>query len=109
MAQNIVSGVGNYVKAEALYLAGLSPDRQVITLQDEDYENLCEAVKGVLQASYKDCGASIRDYVTTDGEKGQASTKFKVYGKKFDPCGNGVVRTKTKDGRVTHWCPAVQN
>lgn len=109
MAQNIISGVGNYVKAEALYRAGLSPHRQVITLQDEDYERLCESVKEVLRLAYNDHGASIRDYVQTNVEKGEATLEFKVYGRKFDPLGNPVMRTETKDGRVTHWCPAIQN
>lgn len=108
MAQGVISGVGNYVKAESLYRAGLSPHRTVLTLKDDDYENLCNSVKEVLRLAYNDNGASIRDYVQTNGEKGEATLEFKVYGLKHDPLGNEVIRENTKDGRVTHWCPAIQ-
>jgi DNA-formamidopyrimidine glycosylase len=108
MHQGVVCGVGNYVKAEALYRAKLSPHRQVISLQDEDYENLCKAVKGVLHAAYNDHGASIRNYSQVDGTRGEATLDFKIYGQKTDPDGHLVERTPTKDGRITHWCPAVQ-
>lgn len=109
MAQNVVCGVGNYVKAEALYRAGLSPHRQVITLGDDDYVRLCDAVKDVLRRAYVDGGASIRDYVQTDGSEGEATLEFKVYGRKFDPLGNPIKKEPTRDGRETHWCPAIQN
>lgn len=108
MSQGVISGVGNYVKAESLYRAELSPNRQVITLRDDDYENLCRAIQEVLGAAYKDGGASIRDYTQVDGQKGGATLEFKVYGKKKDLLGNEVVKTETKDGRVTHWCPSIQ-
>ena len=109
MSQNVISGVGNYVKAESLYRAGLSPHRTVFSMKDEDYENLNRSIKEVLRAAYVDRGASIRDYVQVDGQRGEATLEFKVYGCKSDPLGNPVIREETADGRVTHWCPSVQS
>lgn len=108
MSQSVVSGVGNYVKAESLYRAGLSPHRIVLSLKDEDYEKLCNAIKDVLLQAYQDGGASMKDYVQTDGQRGKATLQFMVYGRKTDPVGNPVIKEMTKDGRVTHWCPSVQ-
>lgn len=108
MNQSIICGVGNYVKAEALYRARLSPHRTVFSLNDDDFSLLNRSIKEVLRAAYKDQGASIRDYKTVDGKEGAASLSFMVYGRKKDPTGNNVIRETTRDGRATHWCPEVQ-
>ena len=108
MSQGVISGVGNYVKAESLYRAGLSPHRTVLSLKDEDYAALNRCIKEVLQSAYNDRGASIRDYQDVNGQKGTATLEFKVYGRDKDPLGNEILKIETKDGRVTHWCPAIQ-
>lgn len=108
MNQSIISGVGNYVKAEALYRSQLSPHRTVFTLNDDDFSRLNSCIKEVLRAAYRDQGASIRDYRTVDGEAGSATLSFKAYGMKSDPEGRKIIRETTLDGRTTHWCPEVQ-
>jgi len=108
MNQTIVCGVGNYVKAEALYRAKISPHRLVGSLSSEDMSDLNDAVQYVLKTSYTFKGATLRDYRSITGEAGQASRRFLVYGHKEDPAGNAVVKEKTTDGRTTHWVPDVQ-
>jgi len=108
MDQSLVSGVGNYVKAEALYRAKISPYRIVDSLDAAEMSDLNASVKSVLRQAYADQGASIRDYRQPNGTTGQATLQFKVYGKKQDPDGNKVVKEETPDGRITHWCPDVQ-
>lgn len=108
MDQATVCGVGNYVKAEALYSSKISPYRTVDSLKDEELSLLNSSIKAVLRQAYADQGASIRDYKKTDGSAGQATLRFKVYGKKSTPEGNTVIKSETPDGRTTHWCPDVQ-
>lgn len=108
MHQSVVCGVGNYVKAEALYRAQLSPWRLVGSLSTKELSALNSAVKSVLRQAYSDQGATISSYRNASGEKGSASLHFMVYGKKYDPHENSVVREKTDDGRTTHWVPSVQ-
>lgn len=108
MDQTVVSGVGNYIKAEALYLAELSPHRRVGDLKMSEVKRLREQVINVMRASYNNDGATIRSYLNVDGTKGGMKTRFLVYGNQTDPLGNPVVREETKDGRTTHWVPAVQ-
>lgn len=108
MNQSVVSGVGNYVKAEALYLAELSPHREVSSCNSADLEHLRRQIVNVMLASYNNNGATIRSYLNVDGTKGGMKTRFLVYGNQTDPLGNPVVKEETKDGRTTHWVPSVQ-
>lgn len=108
MDQSLISGVGNYVKAESLYRAQLSPHRQIQTLSPTDLSRLRHAVQTVLQEAYLRGGASIQTYRDFDGNEGEYSQRFFVYNQDQDPNGNKVVREKTADGRTTHWVPAVQ-
>ncbi len=108
MDQSIVCGVGNYVKAEALYRARLSPHRTVGSLSGEELSSLNDSIKLVLRQAYKNRGASIKTYADYDGIGGDAAFEFAVYGKKNDPAGNAVVKEKTDDGRTTHWVPSIQ-
>jgi formamidopyrimidine-DNA glycosylase len=108
MNQSVISGVGNYVKAESLYRAKISPNRACSSLTDEELSTLNFCVKSVLKAAYEINGATLRDYKNTSGARGEASSFFLVYGKKVDLEGNEVVREETKDGRTTHWVPSVQ-
>tara|TARA_R110000824_G_scaffold262213_3_gene450964 strand:+ start:923 stop:1723 length:801 start_codon:yes stop_codon:yes gene_type:complete len=108
MDQTIVSGVGNYVKAESLYRAKLSPHRLVGSLSSSELKSLNVCIQAVLRQAYDSRGASISSYSDIDGKEGKASLLFMVYGKKNGPCGNNVVREKTEDGRTTHWVPNIQ-
>ena len=108
MDQSIVCGVGNYVKAESLYRAQLSPNRKVESLQPVDFSRLKHSIQSVLQEAYKRGGASIQTYRDFDGNEGEYSQRFLVYNQQQDPDGNKVVREQTSDGRTTHWVPAVQ-
>lgn len=108
MDQRCVSGVGNYVKAEALWAARLSPHRTCADLRDHEVAALCDAVVGVMRASYASGGATIHTYVNPDGSTGGAQQRFAAYGRRHDPAGLEVKRETTLDGRTTWWVPEWQ-
>lgn len=108
MDQGSVSGVGNYIKAEALYRAKISPHRHVASLLTDDLTLLRQSIIDVMKESYASKGATIKTYVTVDGQAGGAQFAFRVYGQKADPDGRPVVKEETLDGRTTHWVPGVQ-
>jgi len=108
MDQSLISGVGNYVKAESLYRAQLSPHRQVQSLSPTDMSRLKQSIQLVLNEAYNRGGASIQTYRDFEGNEGEYSQRFLVYNQDKDPNGNSVVKEKTADGRTTHWVPAVQ-
>lgn len=108
MNQGIFSGVGNYIRAEALYLSKLSPWRAANLLKADEVELLCKSIVSVMEESYQHQGATIHTYKTAYGEEGRYSTLFKVYGQKKDPDGRKIVKQLTPDKRSIHWCPEVQ-
>lgn len=105
MDQSIVSGIGNYVKAECLWLSKISPHLSVSELTDEQIFSLNNSVKKVLRESYDSGGATIRTYENFNGENGEYAHRFLVYNRKTDADGNCVLRERTPDGRTTHWSP----
>tara|TARA_Y100000310_G_scaffold208719_1_gene209330 strand:+ start:829 stop:1632 length:804 start_codon:yes stop_codon:yes gene_type:complete len=109
MDQSIIAGVGNYIKADSLWLAQLSPYRCIDSLNNTELSNLNHAIKQVMQESFQRGGASIKTYKQFDGTEGEYSNRFLVYNQKVDPNGNEVVRELTEDGRTTHWVPKIQN
>lgn len=108
MDQSIVSGVGNYVRAEALYRCRLSPHRAVSATSALERSALKAAIQDVLSEAYKRRGASIRDYRDPEGGEGEYNNFFLVYNQKMDPLGNEVLREEAEDGRTIHWVPALQ-
>ena len=108
MDQKVVSGIGNYLKAEALYRARINPHATVGDLDDDDLEVLRVAADDCIRRSYAAQGATLRDYRQIDGSAGQATFEFLCYGQVTDPNGHAVVRESTPDNRTTHWVPQVQ-
>lgn len=102
MDQGILSGCGNYIKAEALYYAKISPLRRMSTLTEREIERLYEGVRIIPRLAYNNKGVSLRDYADADGKKGKHSAALKVYGKA------SAKKTKTPDGRTTYWDPKRQ-
>lgn len=108
MDQSLFSGVGNYIRAEALYLAKISPWRPANQISKDDALILFQNCINVMQESYQYQGATIQTYKTVYGEEGRYSSCFKVYGKKVDPLGNQIIKEDTPDKRTIHWCPFIQ-
>lgn len=108
MDQGLFSGVGNYIRAEALYACKLSPWRKAKQLSQDEIKTLCQAIVDVMQESYQHQGATIHTYKTVYGEEGKYATLFKVYGQKKDPLGNKIITQQTPDKRTIHWCPDIQ-
>ncbi len=108
MDQKIIAGVGNYIKAESLYLAKISPHRTVDSLSDSELLFLKNKIQDVMKESFRSGGATIRTYKNFDGTSGGYGSRFIVYNQKSDPMGNVVVKEATKDKRTTHWVPDIQ-
>ena len=102
MNQNIISGCGNYIKAEVLYYAEISPLRKVGSITKGESEKLYEGLRIVSRVSYNHKGLSLKDYANENGKKGYYEHKLRIYGKR------SAMRTKTADGRTTYWDPDKQ-
>jgi len=108
MDQSVVSGVGNYLKSETLYAAGIKPSRTVESLTEAEFDNLNQSIHNIIRVSYSQGGATIKNYRQPNGKSGVFSRRFAVYNCKTDPYNNIIVKEKTKDGRSTFWVPELQ-
>ena len=108
MNQKNVSGIGNYLKAECLYDAQISPHRFCQHITKEESDRLFHACRRIINLSYQTGGATIKNYRKPNGKKGLYSQRFAVYNQKTSPCGNEIIKEKTLDKRTTHWVPAIQ-
>ena len=97
MAQNKVAGIGNYLKAEVLYAAKICPHAIIGDLTDEQLAALETQLLTIPAASYR------------SKRRIGPPCPLLVYDTRKDPSGNLVVKTKTLDGRNSHWVPAVQD
>ena len=53
MDQSIIAGVGNYIKADSLWLAKISPHKTVADLTDGELAILNRSIKKVIRESYE--------------------------------------------------------
>ena len=108
--QTVLAGMGNIYVDESLFLAGLSPERRVDTLSEEEIFKLHHAIQNVLQAGIDARGTSFRDYRDANGEKGSFERELQVYGRGGKPCQvcGQTLERKRLAGRTTVYCPRCQ-
>lgn len=108
--QGAVAGIGNIYADEALWRAGLHPERRCGAVSPADAEALRDAIVEVLSAGVARGGSTMRDYVDSRGDRGSYLEVAAVYGRTGQPCrrcGTAIVKV-TVVGRGTHLCPTCQ-
>jgi formamidopyrimidine-DNA glycosylase len=108
--QRALAGLGNIYADEALFAAGLHPQRPASSLSDSEVERLHEAIGRVLTAALDDRGASFSDYVDASGREGRHQFRVQVFRRTGQPCyvcGREIARVKVA-GRSSHFCPRCQ-
>lgn len=133
MNQKIIgSGIGNYLVAEILYRAKISPHRKIKKLSKEDSYYLSKKIKYTIKLSYFNNITGYMKYLTKNLPKeyykpknyhpeiklGKDKFEFLVYSdrgseKKTDSKGNKIkkeiiITTGQYKNRKTHWVPDVQ-
>ena len=86
MDSHIVVGVGNIYANEALFLAGIRPDRQAGKIALARYQKLAESIKFVLERSIEQGGTTLRNFVNESGKPGYFKQQLNVYGRSGQPC-----------------------
>jgi len=86
MDSHIVVGVGNIYANEALFSAGIRPDRAAGRVSRARYAALADEVKRVLARSIKQGGTTLRDFVGSDGNPGYFRQQLNVYGRGGEGC-----------------------
>jgi formamidopyrimidine-DNA glycosylase len=108
MDQSVFSGVGNYLRAEILYVTKISPWRKLVDVSYDELDAIGTAAHDIMSKSYVSGGATLHTFKDANGHAGAYASKFLVYGRKTDPLGNAVIKEDTPDGRTIHWVREVQ-
>ena len=111
--QRTVAGLGNIYVCEALWRAGISPNRSAASVAGAvRSERLAAAIRSVLLDAIAAGGSTLRDYAHTDGELGYFQHAFAVYDREGEACSKpgcgGTVKRIVQSGRSTFYCPRCQ-
>ncbi|MES3006708.1 MAG: bifunctional DNA-formamidopyrimidine glycosylase/DNA-(apurinic or apyrimidinic site) lyase [Pseudomonadota bacterium] len=111
MDSHVVVGVGNIYANEALFMAGIRPNRAAGRVSAERYERLASCIKEILARAITQGGTTLRDFVGGDGKPGYFKQSLHVYGRGGDACTTcGEVLQEIRLGqRSTVFCPHCQH
>lgn len=96
----IIGGIGNYLLSEILHRAGISPWITWKEVSENDRKNIYRVAKKTILQSYLCRGATIENYESITGEKGESTFYFQVYGRSKDEQKHKVVSQKGPHGRT---------
>ncbi len=117
--QNVIAGCGNYLRAEALYIAKISPFRKIRDLSQEEIIKLFDILNQLAWYYYDEKKGRELNIINN---KHKLSAKFKksgpskykpesgyfhVYRQKEDTLGNKVLK-KEINNRTIHYVPSIQ-
>ncbi|ANS73759.1 5-hydroxymethyluracil DNA glycosylase [Paenibacillus yonginensis] len=108
--QEYIVGLGNIYVDEALFRAGIHPERPADSLRDEEWTALYQSIISTLTEAVEAGGSSIKSYVNGQGEMGMFQQQLQIYGRKNESCSRcgGVIEKSVVGGRGTHYCPRCQ-
>jgi len=110
MNGQVVVGVGNIYASEALFMAGIHPQRAAGRISAQRYASLVDAIRDVLNRAIKMGGTSLRDFVNADGAPGYFTQELLVYNRAGGDCFQcgGRIRQKVIGQRSSYFCPVCQ-
>ncbi|WP_263081660.1 bifunctional DNA-formamidopyrimidine glycosylase/DNA-(apurinic or apyrimidinic site) lyase [Endozoicomonas sp. Mp262] len=110
MDNHVVVGVGNIYANEALFKAGIRPDRPCGKISQTRYERLVIAIRETLVKAIEQGGTTLRDFVGGDGKPGYFKQELAVYGRAGQncvKCGNTITEIRLGN-RSTCFCKRCQ-
>jgi formamidopyrimidine-DNA glycosylase len=110
LKQELICGIGNIYADEALFEAGVRPDRPAGSLKIDEFKALSRAIKKVLKKGIKYRGTTFRDYRDGFNQEGNFQKHLQVYGKTGEkcPCCKAPLSRQIIGGRSSHYCGRCQ-
>jgi formamidopyrimidine-DNA glycosylase len=110
MNSQIVVGVGNIYASEALFRAGIHPQRAAGRIAAARMQQLVAAIRTVLHEAIRAGGTTLRDYRGGDGNPGYFKQQLNVYERGGKPCPlcGIVLQHITQGQRSTYYCKNCQ-
>ena len=106
MDGKVVVGVGNIYANEALFLAGIHPQRAANRISLKRMDVLAKHIKQVLTCAIEAGGTTLKDFVGSDGRPGYFKQQLNVYGRAGMPCPvcQELLRELRQNNRTTVYC-----
>jgi len=111
--QRVVAGIGNVLKSEILFVAGVNPFTPAASLGDETANRLIDIALRLMKANVLDSTQTLTPRIgrRTTGSMNPHAALW-VYGRGGQPCrrcGTAIRSAKTGvDARITFWCQNCQ-
>jgi formamidopyrimidine-DNA glycosylase len=106
MDNHIVVGVGNIYATEALFLAGIHPQRPAGLVSEIEMTKLVDVIKNILTKAIQQGGTTLKDFVNGEGKPGYFSQQLQVYGRQGFPCFscNKILQSMRIGQRTSVYC-----
>ncbi len=112
MNQKYIAGIGNYLRADALWLSQISPFRKVKDISDQELARLFYNCRLMIWGLYnRQLGVRIGIIKASDKMPVDYGRVFFAYFEKTDIYGNQIVKEESFEGsqkRFIYWAPAHQ-
>jgi endonuclease-8 len=112
--QHFLGGVGNYLRTEFLFFAGIHPDKRPVDLSDEELKSFGETVLTITHRTYQTGGITLDEERVDKLKKlGKKRKTYRFYafnreGETCHFCGNPIKKIQ-KSGRRLYLCPQCQS
>lgn len=111
--QGLLAGIGNYLRSEILFFAGVAPGRRPRDLSTQERQRLARTILDITQQAYRQAGVTNRaEWVSLARQQGatRRGWRFAVFerdGKPCHACGGEIERISMASRRLYH-CPRCQ-
>jgi endonuclease-8 len=100
--QQVLAGIGNIYRSEALYVCGHNPWMSQEDISDEELVKLIECAANLMRANLPHVE---RDF----GRRGEGRSVYRRAGRPCRRCGAAVrARALGEQARIAYWCPTCQ-
>lgn len=113
LEQSCLAGLGNYLRSEILFIAGVHPRARPTDLDDARLHELARAVRATVRRAYQTGGITTDAATVAEAKRaGQRKRQYRHWvfgraGRACRRCGDLVVREESA-GRRLYWCPGCQ-
>ncbi len=110
MDASFIVGVGNIYASEALFFAGVHPQKIAGKMSKKKWQELLQQVKTVLAKAIAQGGTTLNDFVNSQGESGYFQLELAVYGRENQTCKTCAkpIKRIVQSGRSSFYCPGCQ-
>ncbi len=110
MDARVVAGIGNIYANEALFRAGILPNRPGESISKKECKSIVNGTKIVLEKAIARGGTTVNDFQNSQGDAGFFQLDLAVYGRSGEPCKSCgcTIERIVMTGRSSFYCPGCQ-